>query len=93
MVRKSPRKAVGVAHPAAGTLATAWASPRAGGEFSDLFERVLAVVAASPDARRTLPAMRLVSKPWRDTVDEAVTVGVPEFLLPYGSPDQYGAAH
>lgn len=63
-----PRRHVKSAAPAA----SAWGSPGAGGEFTDLFERILAAVQASPEARATLPAMRLVSKTWRDFVDDRV---------------------
>lgn len=66
-----PRKQAKTSPPAP---ASAWGMASAGGEMADLFERVLAAVQASPEARATLPAMRLVSRRWREVVDDSIQV-------------------
>lgn len=67
MARKSARAAARAAP-------SAWGSPLAGGEYTDIFERILAAVKAAPDARASLAAMRLVSREWCSVVDDGIAV-------------------
>lgn len=73
MKRKSARTA-------ARAVPSAWGSPEDGGEFTDLFERVLAAVRASSDSKATLSAMRLVSQQWRSMVDDCIEVRAASIL-------------